>query len=80
MKASLFRLYGLRLAEGEAMELRLIACPVLPGALAAFDLPDLGLRVAARPPVVMGRDERLLPLAGVEAWADFGEIMEAGKQ
>jgi hypothetical protein len=28
------------------MELRLIACAVLPGALAAVDLPDLALLVA----------------------------------
>jgi dienelactone hydrolase len=86
----------------------------LPGALRWFDFPDLALLVAPRPlVVVMGRDDRLFPLAGVEAafararaiyagldaadccrlvlcqgghrfyadeaWAAFGEIMEAGK-
>jgi dienelactone hydrolase len=86
----------------------------LPGALRWFDFPDLALLVAPRPlVVVMGRDDRLFPLAGVEAaferagtiyaglgardrcrlvlcqgghrfyaneaWAAFGEIVEAGK-
>jgi dienelactone hydrolase len=40
----------------------------LPGALRWFDFPDLALLVAPRPlVVVMGRDDRLFPLAGVEA-------------
>jgi dienelactone hydrolase len=87
----------------------------LPGALRWFDFPDLALLVAPRPLiVVMGRDDRLFPLGGVEAafgrartiyagldaehrcrlvlcegghrfyadeaWAAFGEIMDAGKQ
>jgi pimeloyl-ACP methyl ester carboxylesterase len=87
----------------------------LPGALPWFDFPDLALLVAPRPlVVVMGRDDRLFPLAGVEgaferartiyaglgaedrcrlvlcdgghrfyaneAWAAFGEIVDAGKQ
>jgi dienelactone hydrolase len=40
----------------------------LPGALRWFDFPDLALLMAPRPlVVVMGRDDRLFPLAGVEA-------------
>jgi dienelactone hydrolase len=40
----------------------------LPGALRWFDFPDLALLVAPRPlVVVMGRDDRLFPLVGVEA-------------
>jgi dienelactone hydrolase len=40
----------------------------LPGALRWFDFPDLALLVAPRPlVVVMGRDDRLFPLGGVEA-------------
>ena len=40
----------------------------LPEALRWFDFPDLALLVAPRPlAVVMGRDDRLFPLAGVEA-------------
>lgn len=40
----------------------------LPGALGWFDLADLSLLVAPRPlVVVMGRDDRLFPLFGVEA-------------
>ena len=40
----------------------------LPGALRWFDFPDLTLLIAPRPlVVVMGRDDRLFPLVGVEA-------------
>jgi dienelactone hydrolase len=40
----------------------------LPGALHWFDFPDLALLVAPRPlVVVMGRDDRIFPLPGVEA-------------
>jgi dienelactone hydrolase len=40
----------------------------LPGALRWFDFPDLALLVAPRPlVVVMGQDDHLFPLAGVEA-------------
>ena len=51
----------------------------LPGALRWFDFPDLALLVAPRPlVVVMGRDDRLFPLAGVEAAFERARTIYAG--
>jgi dienelactone hydrolase len=51
----------------------------LPGALRWFDFPDLALLVAPRPlVVVMGRDDRLFPLAGVEAAFTRARAIYAG--
>jgi len=51
----------------------------LPGALRWFDFPDLALLVTPRPlVVVMGRDDRLFPLAGVEAAFTRARAIYAG--
>jgi dienelactone hydrolase len=51
----------------------------LPGALRWFDFADLALLVAPRPlVVVMGRDDRLFPLAGVEAASARARAIYAG--
>jgi dienelactone hydrolase len=51
----------------------------LPGALRWFDFPDLALLVAPRPlVVVMGRDDRLFPLAGIEAAFERAGTIYAG--
>jgi dienelactone hydrolase len=51
----------------------------LPGAVRWFDFPDLALLVAPRPlVVVMGRDDRLFPLAGVEAAFERAHTIYAG--
>jgi dienelactone hydrolase len=51
----------------------------LPGALRWFDFPDLALLVAPRPlVVVMGRDDALFPLGGVEAAFERARMIYAG--